>query len=161
MLACALVLVLAVLPPFVGHGLRHALMQGFDLTCHQIPERSFQVGGIPFALCHRCTGVVVGLVVGSLAVIAWKGRDALFSRHAHTILYLSILPMALDWSAEALGIWATVPLSRATTGLVFGVVAGYVFARALAVPPPVQSRSQKTSVEDPAFSHPTPSAYAR
>jgi len=133
-LACAVVLVLAVLPPFVGPGFRHALMQGFDLTCHQIPDRSFQIGGISFALCHRCTSVVAGLVIGSLAVGLFRKLDGHFGRHLRLILLLSILPMLVDWGIDVLGVWTNTPFSRVAAGLVFGVVAGYAFARALAVP---------------------------
>ena len=141
-LAGAVVLVLAVLPPFVGPGFRYALMQGFDLACHQIPDRSFQIGGIPFALCHRCTGVVVGLVIGSLAVGFFRRSDGHFGRRLRLILLLSILPMFVDWGIDMLGIWTSTPLLRVATGLVFGVVAGYTFARALSVSPPTGSRAQ-------------------
>ena len=141
-LACAVVLVLAVLPPFVGPGFRYALMQGFDLACHQIPDRSFQIGGIPFALCHRCTGVVVGLVIGSLAVGFFRRSDGHFGRRLRLILLLSILPMFVDWGIEMLGVWTSTPFSRLAAGLVFGVVAGYAFARALAVPAALDSRMQ-------------------
>ena len=141
-LACAFVLVLAVLPPFVGPGFRHALMQGFDLTCHQIPHRSFQIGGIPLALCHRCTGVVAGLVIGSLAVGLFRKSDSHFGRHLRMILLFSILPMLVDWGIDALGVWANTPFSRVATGLVFGIIAGYTFAWALAVPPSTKSLMQ-------------------
>lgn len=158
--ACALLLLLAVLPPFVGPGFRHALMRGFDLTCHQIPERSFQIGGIPIALCQRCTGVVVGLVVGSLAVAALRDSDRPFIRNARLFLVLSLLPMIIDWSLDAFGIWANVPFSRVATGLVFGCVAGYTFARALAVRPPADSRLQSVPSGLPGPSHPTPASHA-
>ena len=141
-LACAFVLVLAVLPPFVGPGFRYALMQGFDLACHQIPDRSFRIGGIPFALCHRCTGVVVGLVIGSLAVGLFRKPGSYFGRRLRLILLLSILPMLVDWGVDMLGIWTSIPFSRVATGLVFGAVAGYAFARALAIFPPTGSRAQ-------------------
>lgn len=141
-LACAVVLVLAVLPPFVGPGFRYALMQGFDLACHQSPDRSFQIGGIPFALCHRCTGVVVGLVIGSFAVGLFRTSDGQFGLHLRHILLLSILPMLVDWGLDAFGLWTNTPFSRVATGLAFGIVAGYAFARALAVPAALDSRMQ-------------------
>lgn len=159
MLLCTLVLVLAVLPPFVGYGFRHALMQGFDLACHQIPERSFQVGGVPLALCHRCTGVVVGLIVGSLALAVFRNVDTKISPRLKTILILSLVPMVFDWGIDALGIWANTPFSRTATGIIFGVAAGYTFARAMAVPPSAASSIQPKPAISP-LSHPPPSAHA-
>lgn len=158
--ACALLLALAVLPPFVGPGFRYALMQGFDLACHQIPVRSFQIGGIPFALCHRCTGVVAGLVIGSLAVAAFRDADSAFVRRARVILVLSILPMLIDWGLDALGLGASLPFVRVFTGLVFGVAAGYTFARTLAVAPSPESRPQPVEASLPRLSHPEPTAHA-
>ena len=155
-IACTAVLVLAMLPPFVGPGFRHTLMQGFDLTCHQIPERSFHIGGIQFALCHRCTGVVVGLVLGSLALAVFKDADGSYVRHARVILAISLLPMTIDWGVDAVGLWANVPFSRAATGFVFGVLAGYTFARALAIQPFIHSNPQPVLVaQPPRPSHPT------
>jgi len=156
---CTILVVLAVLPPFVGPGLRHALMQGFDLTCHQIPERSFQIGGIPFALCHRCMGVVVGLVIGSMLVATFREADSSFFPHARSILILSVFPMVVDWGLDALGIWANVPFSRVITGLVFGVVAGYTFARALSVFHSEPSQVPELAPER-SLSHSSPSVHA-
>ncbi len=159
-LACAVVLVLAVLPPFVGPGFRYALMQGFDLACHQIPDRSFQIGGIPFALCHRCLGVVVGLVIGTLALVVFRKADGSISRHLRIMLILSILPMLVDWGLDAFGLWANTPFSRVATGLVFGVVAGYTFARALAVSPPINASALPVFAAQSDLSHPQTTAHA-
>jgi uncharacterized membrane protein len=41
--------------------------------CHQIPERSFHLGGHRLPLCARCTGTYLGAAVG-LAAIALLGR---------------------------------------------------------------------------------------
>ncbi len=68
--------------------------------------------------------------------------------------------MAIDWAIDATGIWANIPSSRVATGLVFGVVAGYVFARALAIPTPAPARLVPVPTEPATISHPTPSAYA-
>ncbi len=160
--ACAAVLALAMLPPFVGPGFRYVLMQGFDLTCHQIPERSFQVGGVQFALCHRCTAVVAGLAIGSLAVVVFRKVDGPISVHLRTILILSVLPMIVDWGVDAVGLGTSIPFSRVATGLVFGLVAGYTFARALAAAPLVSSSTQTVASERHVpSSHPTPISHAQ
>lgn len=39
-------------------------------VCHQLPERSLQIAGVPLPLCARCTGTYLGVAVGLLAVVA-------------------------------------------------------------------------------------------
>ncbi len=51
----------------------HSLLEKADLVgyaiCHQIPERSFVLGGRPLPLCARCTGTFLGALVGLVAVV--------------------------------------------------------------------------------------------
>lgn len=49
-----------------------AIAIGFAI-CHRIAERSFQIDGVPLALCARCTGIYLGVLVGYLIAIA-RGR---------------------------------------------------------------------------------------
>lgn len=136
-LALALTVLLlagALLPPFLAHGPRELLMAGYKVLCHQLPERSFAVGGVPLALCHRCTGVVAGLVTGVLALPLLGPAAARIRDRARVLLLGAAVPLALDWAVEVLGIWANTPASRALTGAVFGVAAGLVLAAALAEP---------------------------
>lgn len=160
MLSCVVVLVLALLPPFVGPGLRHALMQGFDLTCHQLPERSFQIGGIPLALCHRCTGVVVGLLIGTTALSLFRKADGFLSAHLRTLLLLAVIPMVVDWGLEALSLWSNTPFSRFASGSVFGIIAGYAFARALSLAPALDSENRAPAAPAVNLTHPIHNAHA-
>ena len=137
-LASALLLGLAAAPPFVGPGLRAVLMQGFDLVCHQLPERSFQVHGVPFALCHRCTGIVGGLLVGTLVFPLLRRAG---NPRVGWLLLLAAAPLSIDWLLGALHLWANTPTSRVLTGFVFGAAAGWVLAQALSATPPVASPS--------------------
>ncbi|NNF57346.1 MAG: DUF2085 domain-containing protein [Rhodothermaceae bacterium] len=139
-LACTLVLVLAMLPPFVGPGWREALLHGFHGVCHQMPGRSFQVDGVPFALCHRCFGIATGLVlgVGAFPFLRWMRMP-----RPAAVLFVTALPMTVDWALGASGLWANTPVSRVLTGAVFGLAAGWVLARAVVSspspePPPLQ-----------------------
>ena len=38
----------------------------FSSVCHQMPDRSFIFSGFPFAVCHRCSGIYLGLILGTL-----------------------------------------------------------------------------------------------
>lgn len=125
-----LVVGLISLPPFVGTGAREVLMQGFASVCHQIPERSPALGGVPLAVCHRCFGIYVGLPLAMLLFLGLARWDPLLDRYARWILPLALVPAAVDWLLGVLHIWENTPLSRTATGLLVGLVGGLYLARA-------------------------------
>jgi len=133
-LAGTLVLLVgAVLPPFVGPGAEHALRVGFQHLCHQLPARSFEVGGVPLAVCHRCVGIYAGLVGGVLSLPAIRNTAAQWIEHDRWVLLAAVLPATLDWGGDVLGLWSNTVGTRVATGLWFGVLVGVVFARSLAL----------------------------
>jgi uncharacterized membrane protein len=125
----AAVVALAAAPPLVPPGPRGLLMALFDPACHQLPARSFAVGGVPFALCQRCTGIVAGLALGALfAPLALRRAG----RWGLPALAVAALPPLADWGLGVLGVWANTPASRALTGLAFGLAAGVALVEAAA-----------------------------
>lgn len=64
-----LLLALLLTPPGL---LDKAHLVGYGV-CHQIPERSFQPGGVPLPLCARCSGTFLGGLLG-LALVGLLGR---------------------------------------------------------------------------------------
>lgn len=48
------------------------MLLGARLGCHQMPERSFFVRGYQFPLCARCTGLMIGYVIG---ITSWHFVD--------------------------------------------------------------------------------------
>lgn len=133
--------VLAVLPPLVGGTVGAGLHAAFSAVCHQIPDRSPHLHGDPIALCHRCFGILTGLLVG-LAVVPALGQ-AVVSRMTHSAqpmwLVVAVIPTALDWGLGALGLLANTPASRLLTGAVFGLVAGAILGANLVASPRAQS----------------------
>ncbi|MEP0545879.1 MAG: DUF2085 domain-containing protein [Rhodothermales bacterium] len=123
-------LVGAVLPPFVGSAAA-VLRAGFAPLCHQLAERSFAVGGVPFAVCHRCTGIYLGLALGVLALPALRDRANAWARYDRWLLLAATLPAAIDWTGDVLGLWTNTVAVRVVTGVWFGVAAGFVFARSV------------------------------
>ena len=130
--------VLAALAPVVGGEVGAVLHHAFSAVCHQIPERSPHLAGDPVALCHRCVGILLGLIAGLAAVPMLGARlGAIRSRAQARWLALAAVPTLLDWSATALGLWTNTPLSRSLTGAVLGVTAGvFLGASLLAAPRP-------------------------
>jgi uncharacterized membrane protein len=92
----------------------------FSFICHQIPDRSFHVEGEQFAVCSRCFGVYFGLVLGIAAYPLWRGVDDT-EPLPRVWLFLSLIPISVDWSLTVLGIWENTQLSRFLTGLLLGV----------------------------------------
>lgn len=119
----SLVFSAAVLTPFFPAEVQAAVRWAFAPACHQLPARSLHLGGAPMAICDRCTGIYLGVVLG-VAGTGWgrSGWKALgwYSRY---VLLGAAVPLGLDWVGPVVGLWANGPYSRAITGLVFGVVA--------------------------------------
>lgn len=129
------VLGLVFMPPLLGLGPRTAVMKAFQFVCHQIPGRSPSIDGIQLAVCHRCLGIYLGFVVGVLVVpLAVRGLLRLV-RYDRILLALALVPISLDWSLGVLDLWSNSPGSRLLTGLVFGLAAGLIAGRGLAVNP--------------------------
>jgi uncharacterized membrane protein len=92
----------------------------FSYMCHQISERSFHLEGEQFGVCSRCFGVYLGLFAGFVIYPIW--------RHLQDIepipriwLFLSLVPIGIDWSLGVFGIWENTHLSRLLTGMILGV----------------------------------------
>lgn len=92
----------------------------FGFLCHQKPERSFWLGGHQLAVCSRCFGVYFGLLAGFLAYPLWRRLDET-EPVARFWLFLSLVPIGIDWSLGVIGIWENTHFSRFSTGLILGV----------------------------------------
>ena len=125
-------LLLALLPPFLPAEMQGVVRGCFASVCHQMPSRSPHIGGVPIAICDRCSGIYLGVVLG-VAVTRW-GRSlwTVLGRQGRYLLLGSLVPLGVDWVAPVVGLWQNGPISRALTGLLFGIVAAsYVTDRVL------------------------------
>ena len=109
--------------PFLSPEGRAVVMHLFAPVCHQIPVRSPFLGGVQIAICDRCAGIYLGLVLGVATV--WGGHRLWqwAGRYDRYLLLGSLVPMGVDWIGPLFGLWPNVPTSRALTGLIFGLVA--------------------------------------
>ena len=99
-------------PGTLIHG---AVDLAFRPFCHQTPERSLLLFGNTLVVCARCTGFygglgVFGIVAASVYTLGLKKR---VPRRA----FILVLPLAIDGTANLLGIWATGALLRSMTGI--------------------------------------------
>ena len=98
----------------------------FGYICHQIPERSLHLAGHAMAVCSRCFGVYFGLLGGIIVYPIWRRVDDI-EPIPRFWLFLSLFPIAVDWSLTMFGIWENTHLSRLVTGAILGgVCATYV-----------------------------------
>jgi len=92
----------------------------FSFFCHQIPERSFTLLQYPLAVCHRCSGIYLGLFLGTLlssffSLLTTRARRACIISSAAVLILDALIPFT--------GLWNGFRLFRFLTGLFFGVTA--------------------------------------
>ncbi len=92
----------------------------FSYLCHQIPERTLHLAGHPLAVCSRCFGVYFGLIAGIAAYPLWRRVEEV-EPISRVWLFLSLIPISVDWALTAFGIWENTQISRFLTGTVLGV----------------------------------------
>lgn len=80
--------------------------------CHQMSERSFNIKGYQFPVCARCTGVLIGQILGTIAFIKRKGSLALS-------FILSFI-MFFDWELQYKQIKESTNIRRLITGVCGG-----------------------------------------
>jgi uncharacterized membrane protein len=102
----------------------------FSYICHQIPERSFHLAGHQMAVCSRCFGVYFGLFAGILTYPLWRSVDEP-EPVARFWLFLSLVPITIDWSLTVFGIWENNHLSRFLTGMILGFACAIFIVPAL------------------------------
>ena len=79
--------------------------------CHQMPERSFFFGDYQFPLCARCTGIVIGHMLGiTLSFV-------------HKFSFLSLLgtvPLMVDGLVQKYTSYESTNRRRLFTGILYG-----------------------------------------
>ncbi|MEO6589066.1 MAG: DUF2085 domain-containing protein [Pyrinomonadaceae bacterium] len=91
----------------------------FSYLCHQMPERSFHLENHSFAVCARCFGVYFGLLAGFIIYPLFRSIEET-EPLPRFWLFLSLIPISIDWSLGIFGIWENNHLSRFITGTILG-----------------------------------------
>src|SRR5262245_38661744 len=104
------------------------------LLCHQLPERSFHLGGVQWPVCARCMGISAGAAIGALvAALAPLGAlERAAVARARLVLLAAALPsivtLVYEWTTDitpANGI-------RAAAGVPLGALVAWVVTAASA-----------------------------
>ena len=69
-----------------------------------MPDRSFHIDGEKFGVCSRCFGVYFGLFFGFVIYPLWRRIDEI-EPISRIWLFLSLIPIGVDWSLTIFGIW--------------------------------------------------------
>ena len=105
-----------------GHKeLAAGIYNAFSPLCHQLPERSYFLGGYQFAVCSRCTGLYAGFAFTLLLYPLIRSLKTT-TMPPRFVLLLAALPMAIDFSVTFFGFWENTHTSRLLTGLLLGSV---------------------------------------
>ncbi len=99
----------------------------FTLVCHRIPARSFWIHGAPVALCHRCSGIYLGVLIGFIAGLGIRFHT--IRTVVRMVVFFSIF-MGIQWLGEVLAFW-NMPWLRFMSGIGFGVSVGFLLQESL------------------------------
>ena len=84
--------------------------------CHQMPERSFFIKGYQFPLCARCSGLLIGYIIG---LFLWSVQKL-----SVPVCLILCLIMYIDWKLQDMHWIMSTNLRRLLTGTVCGI--GYI-----------------------------------
>lgn len=85
--------------------------------CHKRPDRSFFFRGKQFPVCARCTGIILGYILGIIYIIYFKRN--------RMILYMSMIsfgiPLLIDGIYQLCREYVSTNLRRLITGILAGI----------------------------------------
>lgn len=105
----------------VAHGASPFWRIPFRLFCHGIAARCLLLWGVPMPICARCTAIYAGLFLGLLSFIAMPWMK---ERVLRVVLYISVVPLAVDGITQLLHLRESTNALRSGTGFFVGVAFG-------------------------------------
>ena len=79
--------------------------------CHQMPERSFFIGGYQLPLCARCTGILAGHVIGMVVSLFWD---------VSLLSLIGTIPLMIDGTVQQFTSYESTNHRRLFTGILYG-----------------------------------------
>jgi uncharacterized membrane protein len=111
------------------HGLYEKAFTVGSSVCHQIPSHSFEVSGIQFPLCARCSGLYLGSFIG-LAYYLTQGKRKALPKRGYVLLLIFFF---IAWAGDGVNsfitdflnksiLYETTNITRLVTGFGMGLV---------------------------------------
>lgn len=94
-------------------------------VCHQRPERSFHLAGVPLPVCARCAALYVSALAGAVAAGVFA-TGSVAERRARWLLGLAAVPTVTTLAVELLGLAHPSNAARAISALPLGAAAAWV-----------------------------------
>lgn len=95
-------------------------------ACHRMPERSFFFRNVQFPICARCTGILVGYILGLIYALIF-GELSVF------IIIVLFLPLIIDGGFQYLGKWVSTNNRRFITGILAGVATDFLIYKIISI----------------------------
>lgn len=95
----------------------------YSPLCHQIPERTLFLAGVPMAVCARCAAIYLAFTA-AVAFACLRPGATVLRRLSPLILLWLLVPMLADVASDAARIWHSTYSSRMLTGAVAGCALG-------------------------------------
>jgi uncharacterized membrane protein len=105
----------------IAHGASMRWRLLFRLFCHGIPERCLYIWNVPMPICARCTAIYVGLI---LSVLAFLILPRMREKVARIVLYVALVPMAIDGFSQLAQLRLSTNSLRIETGILAGLAFG-------------------------------------
>lgn len=96
--------------------------QVFDLLCHQQPDRSIHLGGVPMAVCSRCFGIYGSFAV-TMLILPMISQSEFRNKWMIPLVLFAVTINVVDSVAYAFHIWENTITSRFLTGCTIGTSA--------------------------------------
>jgi len=108
----------------IFYPLFHKIYSG---VCHQIDYKTFSAFGYHFHVCARCSGIYLGVLIGSILSLFYYNHKHLKIRY----LYFGAFPMLTDVIFQSMDIVPYIKISAFVTGLIFGFTVFAFFLSAI------------------------------
>ena len=118
-----------------------------SLVCHQRPERSFTIRGVPWPVCGRCAGLYLSAALGAALFLAagvtkrtrWEPAIGAAPpgpslKMWRTTLLAAAVPTSVSWVVERAGWWLPGSATRAWLAVPLGAVIGVLLASVARMP---------------------------
>ncbi len=113
--------VVAFLPPFLLHfavlpDLTETIYRFYHNFCHQLPQRSFFILGNKMALCARCTGINLGIILTLFIPFPFRSKPII----KWSVIIALLIPLIIDGMCQLFACWQSTNISRIITGILYG-----------------------------------------